>query len=393
MATTIPVGSLAMFGGNTEGLRINQLRQQGWLLCDGTAYAAGDEYQALFNRIGNNYGGDNDKKTFNVPDFRGRFARGTDHGRGKDPDAAGRGTANPGGNTGDRVGSAQAYATGKPVDQFRTAEAGAHQHVAPHLSSDYHNTPLSAWGNTVMEWPGGDKNTSEAGDHTHTVTGGDAESRPPNVYAHFLIKFLNVEGAQAEAAAGAPAVAGPAVVPIGTVLMFGGDASDPAAADKLRAEGWLPCFGQKLASADYRSLFNVVQFFFGGEGETFHLPDIRGQFIRGARTATDTGPGGTLGTAQNYSTMLPLHPIETKDGSLLEAAGVGGHSHTLDNLPKDRHESYYTAGHQTAEYGGDSTQVDSAGAHWHAIVSGGDKESRPINVYVDFIIKFAEPTQ
>jgi microcystin-dependent protein len=398
MATTIPVGALAMFGGGIEGLRINQLRQQGWLLCDGAPYAAGDEYQALFNRIGMNYGGDNDAKTFNVPDFRGRFARGTDHGRGKDPDAASRTAASAGGSTGDHVGSAQAYATGLPANQFRTAEAGAHQHVAPHLSSDYHNTPLSAWGNTVMEWPGSDKNTSEAGDHPHTVSGGDSESRPGNVYSFFLIKFVNVEAvdaAEVAAVAGvaAPAAGGPSAVPIGTVLMFGGDASDQATADKLRAEGWLPCFGQQLAVAEYRSLFNVVQFFFGGQGETFLLPDIRGQFIRGARTATDTGPSGTIGTAQNYNTMLPLHPIETKDGSLLEVAGVGGHNHSLENLPKDRHESYYTAGHQTAEFGADSTQVDSAGVHWHAIVSGGDKETRSINIYVDYIIKFAEPAQ
>src|ERR1700722_10443193 len=113
MAITLPVGSLAMFGGSIEGLRINQLKQQGWLLCDGTSYPIDEEYQALFNRIGDNYGGNSEAGTFNVPDFRGQFARGTDNGRGKDPDAASRVAASPGGITGDHTGSAQAYATGK----------------------------------------------------------------------------------------------------------------------------------------------------------------------------------------------------------------------------------------------------------------------------------------
>ena len=378
MTTTIPVGALAMFGGGIEGLRINQLREQGWLLCDGTSYPAGGDLQALFDRIGTGYGGGGG--SFNVPDFRGRFSRGTDHGRGRDPDAGSRVPPNPGGNAGDKVGSAQPHATGRPANQFRTAEAGAHQHVAPHLSSDYHNTPLSAWDTTCMEWPGDDKQTSEAGDHSHTVAGGDAESRPTNVYAHYLVKFKNVE---------TPSTA----VPIGTVLLFGGDASNGAMADKLRAEGWLPCFGQSLAATDpaYRSLFNAVQYFFGGAADTFKLPDLRGQFVRGARTAIDTGPGATLGTDQSYTTMLPLHKAETKGDSLLEVAAVGGHTHTLDNLPENSHRSYYTAGHQTAEWGGDNTMVDSAGAHWHAISGGGDKETRPLNVYADFIIKFKEP--
>lgn len=395
MATTIPVGALAMFGGGIEGLRMDQLKAQGWLLCDGTSYPVDAELQALFDRIGTNYGGG--QGSFNVPDFRGRFSRGTDHGRGKDPDAGSRVPLNPGGNAGDKVGSAQPYATGRPVDQFRTAEDGAHQHVAPNLSTDYHNTPLSAWSTWCMNWPGGDKDTSEEGDHAHEVSGGDSESRPSNVYAHYLVKFKNVETLEADetgaAKAGEAPLAGSTAVPIGTVLMFAGDASNDVMAGKLRAEGWLPCFGQPLARADasYRSLFNAVQYTFGGSGDTFKPPDLRGQFIRGARTSIDTGPGATLGTDQPYNTMLPLHKAETKGDSLLAVAAVRGHTHTLDNVPKQSHFSYYTAGHQTAEWGGDNTLVDSAGAHWHAIVGGGDKETRPVNVYVDFIIKFAEP--
>jgi microcystin-dependent protein len=390
MTTTVPVGCLVIFGGSVEGVRINELREQGWLLCDGSAYPA-EELDELFTRIGNGYGGG--EGTFNVPDFRGRFARGTDHGRGKDPDAVSRTALSPGGNTGDKVGSAQAYATGRPVSQFRTADDGQHQHVAAHLTSDYHSTPLSAWGSVCAEWPGSDQKTSEAGDHSHTIAGGDVESRPGNVYGHYLIKFSDIEAGDppGTASPGAAADPGPKVVAIGTVLPFAGDASDQETAAQLRSQGWFPCFGQPLAADEYKSLFNVVQYFFGGTAGTFSLPDLRGQFVRGARTASRTGPGGTIGTSQGYATMLPLHRAEAKGDSLLEVATAGGHSHTLAYLPGEKAGSYYTAGHTTAEFGRDDTRVDASGSHWHAIDGGGDQETRPVNLYVDFIIKFAEP--
>jgi len=44
---------------------------------------------------------------FYIPDLRGRFVRGWDHARGKDPDKAARTAINTGGNTGDNVGSVQ----------------------------------------------------------------------------------------------------------------------------------------------------------------------------------------------------------------------------------------------------------------------------------------------
>jgi len=385
MTTTVPIGGLVMFGGSIEGVRINELKEQGWLLCDGTGYPAGD-FADLFARIGNGYGGG--EGTFNVPDFRGRFTRGADHGRGKDPDAASRTALNPGGNTGDNVGSAQAGATGLPVTQFRTADDGLHQHVAPYLPLVHHSTPLSAWGASVIEWPGDDQVTSEAGDHAHTVAGGDAESRPGNIYAHYLVKFRNIGAAEP---AGAPDP-GPKVVPVGTVLPFAGDATDPAIAAQLQAEGWLPCFGQSLVTEEHRKLFSAVQYFFGGSGATFNLPDLRGLFVRGARTASQPGLGSALGTSQGYTTMLPLHRAEARNDSLLEVAAAGGHTHTLPYLPSERHWAYYTAGHTTAEYSNADTMVTASGTHWHAVVAGGDRETRPVNVYVDFIIKFAEPS-
>lgn len=86
----------------------------GVLECDGSAVSR-TTYQQLFMAIGTSYGIGDGTTTFNLPDFRGYFIRGWDHGAGHDPDAASRTGVN-GGSTGDNVGSFQA-------DQF-----GSHGH-------------------------------------------------------------------------------------------------------------------------------------------------------------------------------------------------------------------------------------------------------------------------
>jgi microcystin-dependent protein len=61
---------------------------QNWLLCDGTTYAV-SQYEALFNLIGNKYGGDG-VNNFCVPDLRGRFPMGQGAGNGLSPIALGQ---------------------------------------------------------------------------------------------------------------------------------------------------------------------------------------------------------------------------------------------------------------------------------------------------------------
>jgi hypothetical protein len=181
-----PIGTLMLYGGMAKGLRLKELLQLGWVLCDGQSYPV-SEYPDLYKRIKNNFGGD--ARTFYVPDLRGRFVRGTDHGRGKDPDASQRTALFPGGKTGDAVGSVQAYATRLPMTAMLTEPAANHIHGAPHLPTDHRETPLSAWGDNVMSWTDDTQTTSSNGDHSHVVSnGGDAESRPMNIYLYWLIK-------------------------------------------------------------------------------------------------------------------------------------------------------------------------------------------------------------
>jgi len=57
--------------------------QKGWLECDGSAVSR-TAYAALFAEIGTVHGAGDGSTTFNVPDLRGEFIRGWDHGRGVD---------------------------------------------------------------------------------------------------------------------------------------------------------------------------------------------------------------------------------------------------------------------------------------------------------------------
>lgn len=89
----MPLGMISAFGLETLPADAN------WLECNGAELLIAD-YQALYGAIGNAFGLGN-PGYFKLPDLRGEFLRGWDHGRGKDPDAAAR-------TRGDHVGSMQA---------------------------------------------------------------------------------------------------------------------------------------------------------------------------------------------------------------------------------------------------------------------------------------------
>lgn len=43
--------------------------------------------------------------------------------------------------------------------------------------------------------------------------------------------------------------------------------------------GWLFCDGQELSTGDYEPLFYMIGYTFGGSGDTFRLPDLRGRVL------------------------------------------------------------------------------------------------------------------
>lgn len=89
-----------------------------------------------------------------------------------------------------------------------------------------------------------------------------------------------------------------------------GCASRDAVAGKLRtdiplnlpeAQGWMLCDGRALACSAYPELFAVLGYLYGGQADSFHIPDYRGLFLRGVDAgsgmdpdaASRVGPTGT----------------------------------------------------------------------------------------------------
>jgi microcystin-dependent protein len=169
-------------------------------------------------------------------------------------------------------------------------------------------------------------------------------------------------------------------IAIGTIMPFAGNCTQPAVAANLRTQGWLPCWGQVISVADYPDLAGLIGNHYGGDKTSIALLDLRGRFIRGA--APDTAP---IATVQASATATPAKAPFTLDEG-------GAHTHTFDNVPAWDNSSSRVAGHSTYNWNVGSASSGPPlpnATHTHTVTAGGDGESRPVNVYVDYIIKVA----
>lgn len=167
----VPVGSIFCFGGPTT--------PPDFYLCDGTAFSKVD-FPDLFAAIGHTHTRPEfaTGQYFNIPDLRGMFVRGHDYDRGLDPEPGGR-----------LLGSAASFKTAMPTLPFGTSQAGKHGHT-----TFFWSAPLSGAGSSAFlaASPLGNSYnlpTSSAGEHSHDIVGGDAETCPVNVALNYIIKI------------------------------------------------------------------------------------------------------------------------------------------------------------------------------------------------------------
>lgn len=173
----------------------------------------------------------------------------------------------------------------------------------------------------------------------------------------------NVEGMEVP-------VGGP--VPVGSVAMFAG-AFNATSINRLFTQGWLPCNGEEQATRDFPDLFSVIGYSHGGGGDRFRVPDLRGRFVRGvdlgARRDPDAGARTPAAGGGNGGDQV---------GSV-QNDELRRHAHKIPNLPHDQHwltdmaEKYYAARHSA-----DSRYSDSEGG----------SETRPVNLGLNFIIRY-----
>lgn len=165
----LPAGTILAFGGSVA--------PDGFLECDGSPQNP-LLYPDLYAAIQTNWGG-TPGVVFNLPDLRGQFLRGWNHGSGNDPDAAARQDSTYSVVKGDVVGSYQNH-------EFRSHNHGGGDHS--------HSLP-AIWHAAVGGFKDLNNTSGEAEDTSLPSSGiiiateGGSETRPKNAYVMYIIKY------------------------------------------------------------------------------------------------------------------------------------------------------------------------------------------------------------
>lgn len=182
------------------------------------------------------------------------------------------------------------------------------------------------------------------------------------------------------------------IMPAGVVLPYAGT-SAPA--------GWLACDGASISRTTYPTLFAAIGTAHGTvDGVTnFNLPDYRGRFIRGG----DAMFGGTAaGRDPNTGTRTAANTGGNTGNAVGSVQGhaVRDHDHGLPggaNSPIALTGTVYPAwGSNAGAYVSGRTTGDSRNANYGSLgvvdattttASATSTENRPLNAYVNYIIK------
>jgi microcystin-dependent protein len=161
-------------------------------------------------------------------------------------------------------------------------------------------------------------------------------------------------------------------VPIGTILPYGGLVSG-SSQGTLDLQGYLFCDGTAISRTGYNELFSVIGNFFGAGDSvnTFNLPNLQGLFLRGVSHGSGNDPDANSRTASG-----PNGNTGDNVGSY-QGDAFASHTHTYShtNLSTNR-AAEQKNGMPFTDFSSDSTTG-----------SQGGSETRPKNIYVNYIIK------
>lgn len=164
--------------------------------------------------------------------------------------------------------------------------------------------------------------------------------------------------------------------------------------------GWLKANGAAISRAAYANLFAALGTTYGdGDGfNTFNLPDLRGEFVRGWDDGRGIDANRAVGTDQSGDTASHAHIGSTAAaGEHAHSITDPGHSHTYSanpvNVPGGAEGGNRASnGAQNATTNNSKTgiSINAAGSHSHTvtIAATGGMETRPRNVALLAIIKF-----
>ncbi|WP_310650452.1 MULTISPECIES: tail fiber protein [unclassified Pseudomonas] len=318
LGSAVPVGAVMAFPTG--------IVPPGFLELDGSVQTIAT-YPDLATYLGTTYNkGDEGTGNFRLPDSRGEFLRGWDHGRGVD---AGR-----------NVGTAQA-------DMLKA-----------------HNHSISSTGNEMVQGnASGLAVTNWRASQGVTGSAGGTETRPRNVAVMWCIKAWNapINQGSIDVAALAKEVSQlKSSVPVGAVLSF------PMG---VVPAGYLELDGSVQSIATYPDLAAYLGTTFnkGDEGAgNFRLPESRGEFLRGWDHGRGIDVGRSVGSYQAGT------KTQGDDGTAPAVQGIGNSSLIdADPAPGFSGDIYYTAT--------DVTVKNFTNAFWKTV--------RPRNLAVMWCIK------
>lgn len=91
-------------------------------------------------------------------------------------------------------------------------------------------------------------------------------------------------------------------------------------------EGFLPCDGRELSKQEYPELYSLIKGTWGETKNSFFLPDLQGQFVRGWDKDGDIDPEREFGSIQKDSFQGHSHDINM---STISIESAGQHDHDL----------------------------------------------------------------
>ena len=283
-----------------------------WAFCNGQAVNR-QNYAALFARIGTTYGAGDGINTFNLPNFRDRFA-------------VGAGNLYSRGSTG---GTKDAIV----VEHTHSITQSPHTHDIPNINGP--DTRGSGPFNYTTNWNGATgRNTGGSNANisiNSTGTSGTDQNLPPYLGTNYIIKLTDdtiigysltqgtgvtlstTNGVTTISAVkgdtGAQGPTGPAggLLPSGTIIHV---------CMNTPPTGFLKANGDAVSRTTYANLFAAIGTTFGaGDGTTtFTLPDLRGQFVRGWADNGNVDTGRTFGSAQTDTFQAHCHNFSGSTG-------------------------------------------------------------------------------
>lgn len=182
-------------------------------------------------------------------------------------------------------------------------------------------------------------------------------------------------------------------MPPGTIQAYAGPVATPTQVKSLERSGWLLCDGSTNNISAYPELFNAIGLSWSsGQAlgdDVFKLPDMRGMFLRGY------DPNGLLtssvGSKQSDSLQDHKHFVVALDGALTPTSPRFSQTNLTSAISHDFSPGDGNALRREV----DVYQLRPTGLSPSAGLSsspGGkartSSETRPVNVVVNFIIKY-----